>query len=409
VTPAEFRKAQRLLQGAKVVADWGAAPSADDVQARDDTRILAHPALSEAAGDAADLAAILLERFGPSQVAAAFVRIWREGRSAPEVLSDALAAPEAARAPRERAAFGPSVWFSLSVGHEGRAEARWLLPKICDAGGIAKDGIGAIRVQQTETFVQIAEADAPRFGPETEIAPGLVMRRLPGEPAIATRVPARTARPDKPAHVPKAPRVVEDALPATPPVAEVAAPPPPRKAPPARVDAPRERKDWQPREGAAEPARKPRWKGGETPAKPGSFASHGARSHGGKDGGRAAGFKSHKAGDGARRAPEGAEGTPRPYVSRKDGPDRPPRTPRPPAAGADQRPPRAAAEGGAKPARSFGKPAGEGKPARAPGFKSHKAEGGGKPAFKPRPKPPTPPADARDTSRRFVPPKKPAP
>ncbi len=34
VTPAEFKKAQRLLQGAKVVAEWAKAPSADEVPAQ---------------------------------------------------------------------------------------------------------------------------------------------------------------------------------------------------------------------------------------------------------------------------------------------------------------------------------------------------------------------------------------
>ena len=87
-------------------------------------------------------------------------------------------------APREPRDFGDSVWFSLSVGYSGRAEARWLLPKICEAGGITRDAIGAIRVRQDETFVQIATASAGRFGPEVELEPGLSMRRLPGEPNL---------------------------------------------------------------------------------------------------------------------------------------------------------------------------------------------------------------------------------
>ncbi|TXH94715.1 MAG: DEAD/DEAH box helicase, partial [Pseudorhodobacter sp.] len=68
--PSEFRKAQRLLQGAKVVAEWGPAPSADDVQAKDDLRILEHPALATAPGDEAGMAETLLSRFGAEQVAA---------------------------------------------------------------------------------------------------------------------------------------------------------------------------------------------------------------------------------------------------------------------------------------------------------------------------------------------------
>ena len=486
VTPAEFKKAQRLLQGAKVVAEWDKAPSADEVQDRDDTRILAHPALAAGAEDEADLAATLLDQFGPDRVAAAFIRLWREGRSAPEVLSDAATPDAAARAPRERGDFGPSVWFVLSVGHEGRAEARWLLPKICDAGGITKDAIGAIRVQTAETFVQIAEGDAGRFGQMVEIAPGLTMRRLEGEPSIEGRPAARPAAPrvaaprvdaapraearpparhDKPAYVPKPPRVVEAPEAAAPevphPVSPVAAAParvavaaePARKpnapradadtrprAPKAdvdrkpyapRVDAERKpyapkayddskptapRKPWAPRDAGDRPsdppraeagakpwrpreaadgaeAKKPRWKAEGGPAKPGSYASHGSRSHGGA--GKSTGYKSHQADDGAR--------APRTYAPRGD-------APRP--EGGPARPPRPyakpAADGGAaRPPRPYGKPATDGKPARAQGFKSHKTEGGAKPAFKPRPKPATPPLDARDTSKRFVPPKRP--
>ncbi len=103
--PSEVRKAQRLLTGAKLVADWGKPPSADEVQERDDARLLEHPVLGQDLSDEMPLAEKLLERFGPAQMSAAFVRLWREGRSAPEVLQD-LAPPEpsqrAARAGRVR-------------------------------------------------------------------------------------------------------------------------------------------------------------------------------------------------------------------------------------------------------------------------------------------------------------------
>ncbi len=180
VTPAEYKKAQRLLQGAKVVAEWGKAPSADEVQARDDDRLLRHDALLSDPAEEAPLANALLERYGPYRVAAAFVRLWREGRSAPEDLSEAVTpAPAAAR---DRTAFAGSIWFIISIGRVDRAEARWLLPQICNAGGITKEAIGAIRVQQKETFVEIVASAASRFGPGIEIAPGLQLRRLDGEP-----------------------------------------------------------------------------------------------------------------------------------------------------------------------------------------------------------------------------------
>jgi ATP-dependent RNA helicase DeaD len=322
VPPADFRKASRILRDAKVEAEWGKPPSAEDVQAREDERLLTHPALDAAPGDEAEIAAALLASHGAEQVAAAFVRLWRSGRSAPEVLSDAVDAPARAAAPRERAEFGPAVWYALSVGHEGRAEARWLLPKICDAGGVAKDAIGAIRVQRDQTFVQIAAAQAARFGAGLELEAGLSMQRIEGEPVLErperTERPARPERPAwsdraerparaepaarperaKPAYTPKPPRIVEEDA------APVAAPAPraPRPAPraagespdrPQRDEIPRDRAPYAPRAAAndrprapyaprgdrplgdaprpaaANADRKPRWKAEDKPASEG--------------------------------------------------------------------------------------------------------------------------------------------
>ena len=194
VTPADFKKAQRLLQGAKVTADWGKAPSAEEVSARDDVRMAEHPALTTALEDMA-VARELLANFGAEQVAAAFVQLWREGRPPPEELTETV--PPSGAAPRPPREFAASVWFALSVGHTGRAEARWLLPKICEAGGITRDSIGAIRVREGETYIQIAVADAPRFGEAMEIEPGLRMVRLKGEPSL-DRKPEHRAAPKTP-------------------------------------------------------------------------------------------------------------------------------------------------------------------------------------------------------------------
>lgn len=218
VSPAEIKKAQRLLQGAKVVAEWVKPPSADDVQARDDQRLLDHPALAQGPGEEADLAQTLISTYGADNVAAAFIRQWREGRTAPEVLSADLP-PPAPYVPRDRAEFGPSVWFELPVGHQDRAEARWLLPKICDAGGITKDGIGAIRVQTDRTYVQILSTLASRFNAVTEIDRDLSMTKLDVAPAdldkprtSSTVRPERAPRAAKPEseYATRAPRVARD-------------------------------------------------------------------------------------------------------------------------------------------------------------------------------------------------------
>ena len=416
VVPAEFKKAQRLLQGAKVVAEWGAAPSADDVQAKDDTRIFENPVFAQDLSDEMDMAMKLIERFGPEQIAAAYVRSWRSGRSAPEVLSDQVGPPRDAAPPRERGEFGASVWYQLSVGRAGRAEARWLLPKICDAGGITKDGIGAIRVQEDTTFVQIAEGLAGKFGASLELENGVVMERIQGEPSMdrperaprkapAARAPRaekpyeraekpaeRAEKPvyeraEKPAYVPKPSRIVEDdARPAYNPLGNAEAPaeaPKPRAVAERKPYAKREdgdRKPYAPRAEGAKPyaprdAAKPYAKREDGDRKPYAPRAEGAKP-----------YAKREDGDRKPYAPR-AEGA-KPYAKREDG-DRKPYAPR------DAAKPYAPRSAGFK---SHGGGA-DGKPARAAGFKSHAAEG------KTFAKPAAPKGDAKDTSKRFVPPK----
>ena len=411
VVPAEFKKAQRLLAGAKVVAAWDKPPSADEVQERDDLRLLDHPVLTADISDEADLAQNLLDRYGAAQVAGAFIRLWRDGRSAPEVLSDNLVVPERT-APRERGEFGPSVWFQLSVGRSGRAEARWLLPKICEAGSITKDGIGAIRVQEDRTFVQILTTAAEKFGQGVDLESGVTMTRLDGEPDLDR--PERAARPaspvrkaaapratrdeaprEKPAYVPKPARVVED---------EVAAEVVERKVYPKREEVKRddtEKKPYVKRDDAKpyakDDARKPYAK---PYAKPDAARPDAAKPYAAKP---------YAANDGPRK----------PYAPKPDG-ERKPYAPR--AEGAKpwvkrDAPAAAKPRWGAKPdGKPEGKPegfkprsagskshgGGADKPGRATGFKSHGAEAK---TFA-KPKPAAPKADPKDTSKRFVPPKK---
>ncbi len=210
VAPSEFKKANRLLQGAKVKAEWGSAPSAAEVSARDDVRMLDHPALKTPLDDMS-VARSLMDSYGPEQVAAAFVQLWREGRPAPEELVTVAAPSESA--PRPSREFGSSEWFSLSVGYSGRAEARWLLPKICEAGGITRDSIGAIRVREHETFVQIATEAAPKFGEATELEPGLMMLRLAQEPSFGPGGGARSGAKPSPRQAPAQAAPERDAKP----------------------------------------------------------------------------------------------------------------------------------------------------------------------------------------------------
>jgi ATP-dependent RNA helicase DeaD len=166
------RRTERLLQEAGVSARWGDPPSADAIRRRDDERLLADPLLA-ATPDAAEAGIVdaLLAQHDPARIAAAFVRLARKGLAAPEdlgpspgFLADRRERPagrerEAAPAGAGRSGFAGGAWIALSVGRAQNAEPRWLVPMLCRGGGLTKGQIGAIRIQQSETHVEI-DADS---------------------------------------------------------------------------------------------------------------------------------------------------------------------------------------------------------------------------------------------------------
>ena len=137
IAPAKMkRRAMNLLSWGKLEATWANPPTADEVTARDQERLLEDPVWTEdVPADIAEFAAKLVALHTPEKIAAAYLRLFA----------------------------GTSKWFSVDVGREGKAEARWLLPMICTAGGITKNEIGAIRIQPNETFVEIAEGAVAGF------------------------------------------------------------------------------------------------------------------------------------------------------------------------------------------------------------------------------------------------------
>ncbi|MEO0772909.1 MAG: DEAD/DEAH box helicase [Pseudomonadota bacterium] len=193
IVPGRQRgKAQRLLNSAKLEAEWGTPPSAEEVLARDEDRVLSDPAWNEPlSAEDQGFADKLLQTRSADQIVAGFIRLYRERHSAPEILGSV---PDSdtrkPREPREHADFGPSVWFSLSLGRKQRAEPRWLLPMLCRNAGISKNAIGAIRVQYQETFVEISAKAVPamkqELGPEMDIEQGARLTELPGKPDFDT-------------------------------------------------------------------------------------------------------------------------------------------------------------------------------------------------------------------------------
>ncbi|WP_460275123.1 DEAD/DEAH box helicase [Celeribacter sp. ULVN23_4] len=192
------KKASRLLRWAKIEAEWIHAPTAEEILALDESRLIEDSSWErELSEEDQAFAAKLLEKFSAEQVAAACLRLYRAGLSAPEELN-----VHTAKRPQDvRAAFGPSKWVSLSVGRDGNAEPRWLLPLLCRAGNLEKTQIGKIRMQDTETFVELQEAAVSgfldRLGAGGELEDGIKVTALDKEPEMQGGRRSPAGRPHK--------------------------------------------------------------------------------------------------------------------------------------------------------------------------------------------------------------------
>lgn len=198
-TPRAKKSVERALRGARVSADWGAPPSAAEVLARDDARLLADEALVAPVRDTEhEMVARLLAAHGPEQVAAAFLRGRRTALSAPEELRSVDIAAGARSQKTSRVDFEGGDWIALAIGRDQRADVRWLLPMLCNAGGLTKQEIGAIRIHQAETHVQLAPGVGARFmtaiGPSRRLEGGVRVAVLPGPPPQDAAPPAADNR-----------------------------------------------------------------------------------------------------------------------------------------------------------------------------------------------------------------------
>ncbi|MCZ4090498.1 DEAD/DEAH box helicase [Sinorhizobium psoraleae] len=204
------RKAERLLENARITATWAKPPSADEVTVRDDERIVADPAFDEPLReDEQAIVRALIDRHGAEKLAAAFVRQFRSGRSAPEDLANVSFGDDRRKSPRDAAAmprddfdapradFTDGRWFSLSVGRKQNAEPRWLIPMLCRHGKLSKRDIGAIRMQPEETYVELTAEGAERFlsaiGPKRTLEKGIRVKALPGTPDLSQPRQEKTA------------------------------------------------------------------------------------------------------------------------------------------------------------------------------------------------------------------------
>lgn len=186
------RRAEALLMAAKVQCKWSGPPTAEEVGAKDEARILSDEVFTEVAGEEdLDLIAKLQERYTPDVLAAALAQLLREKLPAPEEIEDPAmgrddrAPPRANQRepnaresnmreprsrdtnPREPSAregrpYEPHnpqgqsfLWFKLNLGRQHDADPRWLVPLICRHGRLSKAEIGSIKIQDRETFFEI--------------------------------------------------------------------------------------------------------------------------------------------------------------------------------------------------------------------------------------------------------------
>jgi ATP-dependent RNA helicase DeaD len=232
VPPASRKKCERILRAAKISADWTEAPSAEEVSAQDDARMLADPVWHQAVAESeADAVQKLVDQFSAEQIAAAYLHLFKSRQSAPEELSP----PGNSAKPEPRAPFGPSVWFSVAGGRKAGAEPRRLLPMLCKAGNLTKDDIGAIRIQFDQSFVELRQEAVAGFvaalGDAMTVEGGAAVTQLAQPPELAPS--PRPASKDRPQpRKPDAPRKPQPARPSEPKPRATQAPRPAPVAPP---------------------------------------------------------------------------------------------------------------------------------------------------------------------------------
>jgi ATP-dependent RNA helicase DeaD len=176
------RKAEQLLISANVDAEWSGPPTADEIRAKDQERMLSDPLLTdEPTPEDLELAAKILADRSPEAVAAALVRLYRSRLPEPEEMYEDPRDQGLERRPErrperperpERPAYQPridedgvggGVWFRLPVGRSQNADPKWLIPLICRLGHVTKKDIGEIRIFDRETKFEISPAAEPRF------------------------------------------------------------------------------------------------------------------------------------------------------------------------------------------------------------------------------------------------------
>ena len=221
------RKAEIMIRNARINPSWVPAPTAEDIRRLDQQRLIESPMFgTENTDEDLVLANALLAVRSPEEIAMALARIYRSQLPAPEDILDSgprnvrerddrgdrgdreprnrrdrdeTREPRAPREPRPRKASaqelpGGSVWFRLNVGREKNADPRWLLPMICRQGGVTKREIGAIRIFDHETRVEVAGDVSESFLASVRQVPKGEVRIEPMKPGAEQVEPTASDR-----------------------------------------------------------------------------------------------------------------------------------------------------------------------------------------------------------------------
>ncbi|MGI9365200.1 MAG: DEAD/DEAH box helicase [Rhizobiaceae bacterium] len=197
-------RAERLLRLAKIGASWDNPPSADAIVERDEQRLFESANLSdEIAPGERDFSVRLLDRYSPEQVATALLRLSMAGKSAPEdievVSMDTFKQKDSrnsmSKAERRqsgsRCDFENSLWVTISLGRKQNAEPRWVIPMLCNVGGLSKADIGYIKIEQNRTHIELNADSADRFlaalGPDRKLEKNVLVTVNDGRPKFDSR------------------------------------------------------------------------------------------------------------------------------------------------------------------------------------------------------------------------------
>lgn len=172
VSQVRRRRAEQILNDAKIKVIWEGPPTIEQIQKLDQERMLADPILNEQPSEEDfRLAKILLTQRSPEELGAALIRAHRSRLPALEEVSDPgetgvrrdFNNKEKSKNKKALDSSLGSVWFRLNVGRKKNADPKWLLPMLCRKGNINRSEVGIIEIFDNETKIEISKKVAADF------------------------------------------------------------------------------------------------------------------------------------------------------------------------------------------------------------------------------------------------------